>query len=713
MDHFIDILRSLSKHRLKLIVVPALVLILIGYLTRNSPKTFKTEAKLYLNLQEGKEMSLTGEDLKQYQVQTYFTNTVELLKSRQTVERVKFEVIRKALTNEGFFAIGNESLIKHKVRVEARLDSLEKTKGTLRYDAFPDTVMLSYLRYHQLDAGKLRESILCFRIMDSNFMKFEMTESTPDKTRDLANIFIDALIEENRTLSRSKIKGHKDIIEALVRQAKADLDDRVNRLEEYKVKNAIINLGEHTKAIVVYLVQLEGQRATLDSKVASSIVGRDEVYKTITEGNPILVDISSNNEFLTLKNQLQRLNRDLLATAFKNNGVLSDEVINKSIESKNGEIRTKVLELTRKASYDPSRVQLDLVSKYLAYDLEAHTAEDMIRIVNNEISRVTEYSKRFAPFESIISSYDQDIATAQQVYLTLLNKLNLTESMEYGSGENVVEVIDRPYLPDHPEPSKRMVIIAAGTASSFVIMAVFFIIVQLLDTSVNSVEKFERVSKLPVAAGIPNESLSKRDSHLNSAVELITRQQSSKLMQQIIGSNSEGLGVILIASGEKAEGKHFIARKLEGLIKAVGHTVSVIDADWMSEESIEGSVNLKQLVYEHGLVKNRLAITAAIEEQKGNNDFVMVIAAPVNLSGEAEFWLSLCHRIVYVFRANRILKKVDKRTEHLLLNTRTSYFGTVINGINVEFMEDYLGEIPKKRNVLRIFIKKLLTRNFK
>ena len=95
---------------------------------------------------------------------------------------------------------------------------------------------------------------------------------------------------------QNKIRGHKDIIEGLVRQAKTDLDGKIKKLEHFKVSNNIINLGEHTKAIVVYLVQLEGQRASLLSKIAAGNREKRGDGCCSGNGNEITLDLATHEE---------------------------------------------------------------------------------------------------------------------------------------------------------------------------------------------------------------------------------------------------------------------------------------------------------------------------------------------------------------------------------------------------------------------------------
>lgn len=711
MDQLIAILRTLMKHWAKLVAVPALTMGLIYYFTADVPQKYKTEARLYLNLQETKGISLSDEDLKQYQIHTYFQNIVELLKSARTIEKVRMAAIEGALSGDNFWSAGNEKLIENKESVERRLSDLRQTNAVLLPHAYPDSIMISYLNFHQLSTERLKGMMLSFRVMDSNFMKFELTESLPLKTQLLASMFIQALIEENRELSKNKIKGHKDLIDELVRQAKTELDAKVKMLERFKVENSIINLGEHTKAIVTYLVQLEGTRANLLGKISASTKGKSQVMSTVNDGNEIMFDLTSHSEIVGLKETLRKLNKDALTASLANNsGNL--EAVQTNIDNTKAAIDAKLIELTRKTPYDPSRLQLELASKYINYDLDAETSIDMVTIVDTEIQRVTSYSKKFAPFESTVVALEQEISTAQNAYLTLLNKLNMTQTIESGSGENMIEVIDPPYYPAQPEPSKRLILVASGGIAVFVLMAAVFIIVQLLDASITSVDKFERSSRLPVISALPNLEPKEKDEKLAQSLQLIHHQQVLQLSQIILSKCLQEEGILMITSSQQGEGKHYLALQIQQALNESGRKIAFVDADWLNDVAYESFISIKDLVANHGLIKNQSIIAQKIDDLKKENDLVVIITSPINISAEAGYWMGFAKHVLYTFGANRILTKVDARVEAMLLESRLQFLGTVLNRVDVENMEDYLGEIPKKRSFMRRVAKKLITRDF-
>lgn len=711
MDSLIEILRTLLRHQYKLIIMPVLTMALIYYFTRNLPQQYRTEGRMYLNLQESKGLSLSDEDLKQYQVHSYFQNTVELLKSKRTLERVRLKVIEQALqTQPNFFHHGNSTLVNNRAQVEQRLIELNAGQP-LTAGSSTDQLMITFLQFHQLNDDGIRNTILAYRIMDSNFMKVELTAEHPEKAQLLAQLFIEALIDENKDLAKNKIKGHKDIIEGLVRQAKEDLNNKVNRLEQYKSTNSIINLGEHTKAIVVYLVQLEGQRANLMARIAASSRGRKEVLSTVQSGNEVSLDLSSHEEILELKNKLKHLNREALLLSFEQQKVADAKIIEKNIDQTKSEIQNKLVELARKTPYDPSQFQLDLASRYLNYDLDAETSADMIDIINTEIQRVNLYSKRFAPFESTIGAYEQEINTANNVYLTLLNKLSLTESMEYGSGENVIEVIDPPQIPTSPQASKRLLMIASGGMAVFVLIAAFFIVIHLLDASVSTVEKLESYSALSVLAAIPQQPI-KSTPEIKGAWMSVENQQWMQLAQLILNRCQGDENVVLLTSAFGEQGQHAMALQTQKFLKEANLRVAIVIAN-RAEEVLSFDVDMRVLIRNDGLMVNRERIMTELKKLKKENDVVIILPAAMDQIAELNFWMAEANHLVLAFQANRVFTKIDKRAEEYIQRSPISFLGTILIGVKPEFMEDFLGGLPVRKSALRRWIKKIITRNLR
>lgn len=707
------IFRALLKNWLKLVIMPVLAAGLVFYLTKDQPEKYVTNAKLIMNFPDNKAISLGDNEMKQYQILTYFQNITELVKAEKTINKVCLMVIQEALLDSGYFKQRNEPLLAQKEEIEQRIVELEHQRYKLDPTNPLDTIMIGYLKFHKLSHGRISEQVDASRIRDSNFLKFSFTEEeSGEKTFILSKFIIQALIEENKKIAKSQIYGHRTLVEKLVNEAKVDLDSKIKRLEQFKVENNIINLEEYTKAIVTYLVDLEAQRGAQMATIAASRKGKAEVVSTSQDGNELSVDLSTNKEILELKKNLKEMIRQRMLSSFDSSNFQNTTAIEKTIEDTKEEITNKLIELAKNVPYDPTRIQMELANRYLAYDLDEEIALAIVDALNEEIIRAQTYTGRFASMESTIGTIQQEIATAQNVYLQLLNKLNVTQSLEMGSGENVIEVVDPPRLPLQPEASKQMILVVISGVAVFILFAGGIVILHLLDASIVSVKKFEKESGLKIVSAIPALEPPKKDSVYFQSVTLIHKQQVIHLAKLMEQHTEPANNVVLFLSSQKNAGCHPLAKSIKSTVGSETRKVAIVDADWTFEEDWEEFEDFRELLKDGQTPLHEHTIVDKMSTLKEQNNLVIVVVAPTNLIADYRFWVQHYPTVVYIFNAGPVWTKVDARFEKYINNIPLTFIGTVLNNVNVDQMEDFIGDVPKKRTLLRVLGKRLLRRDF-
>jgi hypothetical protein len=239
-------------------------------------------------------------------------------------------------------------------------------------------------------------------------------------------------------------------------------------------------------------------------------------------------------------------------------------------------------------------------------------------------------------------------------------------------------------------------------------MAGILIVIQLLDATITSVDKLERVCSLPILGAIPKQKPTVNPS-LQAGIDLIRQLQIEKIVQSIV---TKPASIIVISSTQREEGTHLLAKQVASCLQNHFPSVGLLDADWTSEE-LDGFETVRSLVAKHGLHKNKASIQEYIQQQQAQHSVLLVVAPPISLSTDYSFWYSISDCIVHSISANRIYTKVDQRIEKEILNTQESLRGVVLFHADIENLEDYVGEIPKERGSLRKTVKKIINRNFK
>lgn len=682
MEHLTQILKLIYKNALWLVIFPAMAAFALHWLTRNERPIYEVEAKMMMAFQENKSISLGDQDVKQYQIHTYFQNTIELARSKKLIEKVRVNIAQQSINNtSSLFSFNWPDSLKEEVlsvlmdRADGTMNFDGKSKGNQVIDAFFQEYRLSY--------DHLTKSLSAFRVMDSHFLQMKLKYDDPYRANYLLRAMIDQLQYELGQLSKSSIVKHRQVIEELVQKAKKDLDGKVRLLETMKVKNNIINLEEHTKAIVTYLVQLEGMRADVKSRIAAQ-KGLGGAIKAGMETEQFVTQYRQENMAIDKSRQALYDAQSLKLSHLKNTIDVSEILRQQQlINDHQKTIRNGLADISSTSTYDPNKIYTSLALRYINATLDVDQLQQELTIVEQEIKRVNGYSARFAPFESTIGTMTEEINTARQAYLLLLNKLNLTESLELGSSESRLELIDHPAIPEAPIPSKRIFIILGGAMAVFIVLMVLFIVFFLVNDSIQDVNTFERRFGETALAALPD-SVQSNDHLFASSLKYFQWEEIKKILSQVGDSK-----IITINALSAREDALPVAEALKQ--KMDGEDVKVLDLRDACDD-VDAVCQMKKEASKH----NRL----------------LVLPPPIQYSHDGLALAEASDCNLLAFGLGRVKTSVDKRIMKLFENPGFNHVGMVLTNLKPEHMEGYVGGMPKQRNWFRRTLKQLIHREW-
>lgn len=703
MDIVIRILRNLLKKWYYFLALSVVSAAAIFYLTRNEAKKYMSEGKVLINLQNNKGISLSDEKMKPLEVITFFNNLIELSKSMKIIEQLKFLAVRDRILDQHTFlpeipvsdwGFTNEEF------VAALNNKINDAPGQLKDSTI--SKMDYFLFENGLTASTIQNALKIYRIGGSYFMKVEVTTHNPQLSEYLANHFIHILKKEHKNSSKKSIQNHRAIIEELVKKSKAELDKKIDELESYKVKNNIINLGEHTKAIVNYIVELEKRKTHVLSSIAVHESSKNQVMEKLSGDHELMPNTDSHEEIMELKASLENLQQEHRKSHLSNE-IDGTDLLEQVMQEHQNSIKNNLLAFSNEVVYDPSQVQLNLAFRYLDHDIGVTSYKDELEVLHDEMARVDRYSSKFAPFESTIVTLDKEIETARKTYLLMLNKLNLTESLHYGSGENIIEMIDKPKVPVKPLPSKRMILVAASGLGTFILLSAGLVFGLLLDRTIQTATQFERESNLPLVAAYPKELENGADQNFQLTVESIIRNQHAKVCHKIIDGGSKA---VMITTNHVEEELPQMIGELQECFTQLGYKALVINSLVKSEN---GDLNIEsdQLEIDSSKIYSKHLELGSIIDNDDRYDFILILVSPISKSSDVHFWRQFTRHIVHMHPAGKVYDQVDKRTEKLLLS-EFNVLATGLYNLSSENVEDFLGEVPKRRSWIKRKIKSLL-----
>ncbi len=682
MQHFNQIVRLILKNSHFLVILPIVAMVALWHLTKDTPNKYEVKSKFLYGF-DGESTSVSGETLSLQEIYTEFLNTIEIINSKKLAEKVTTKIAYESLNDSSqVFPFEWPDSARSEVN-QLLLDILTDKRSPYLDNSDPALVVHAFYKHYKIGAGMIGDAITAARrVQSSNFLEIQMTYTNAEKLFYICNLLNELLTKEIENINKRNISKQKAIIEELVAKAKRELDAKIQELETLKVNNNIINLDEHTKAIVTYQVQLEQLRSTLRQQIASTKAAKNSIKKGIENKEYASVNKEKNQDILKQKNELYEAQDIKLIHLQKD--IDYDQLIQQqeNIKKNYSGLKKTLTDLSKDAIYDPTMVHTDLTMKFIDFKVKSERLEDELLEVQREIERVRNYAAYFAPFESAISTLRDEITTAQKTYLLFLNKLNITESLEVGASRSKLELVDYPEYPHEPLPSKTKLVIVAGGVVVFVMLIAFIVINYLLDSRIKDVGTFERRVGGNVVAALPLIPKKSTDQKLLKALDLINKEGIKKIWRKIDESTTITINTLNLHDETEQlinDLKAYWAKEKVSVIFVTGHKEEI-------EQQLRASMK--------------------------KTDRLICVTNPLQFSYDGINLAEMSDCSFLLYPLNKVKTPANARAIQDLTNASISHKGFILTQLQSEYMDSYVGELPKRRIWIRRVIKNLINRYF-
>lgn len=718
---FLHFLKLLSKNIIWLLLIPLVLAAAIYYFTRNEKKVYASESTIYTGIASG--YDLNGSTKADYFASSNaFDNLLSLIESRDTKQDVAYDLIAEHLflkkhdPNMLTWATYDQlqKLISPELRAKLVKPTLAETRAAVVSCAIKSNdneiykLLYSDNPFYSFEALK---NVKASRMSNSDLIKISYESNDPYVCKRTLEILETTFMRKNKLLREGQTGTVVNYFENETKRAFAKLDSSERNFLNFNKDNNIINYYEQTKAVagekeILYAMNhnLEMEKMAAGSsldKVNSNLKGRlnqifygeeiikereklTDIYNKVALSEIVNTDGSNKKHVDSLKNVATKVEASLKTTLDK----LSTES-----SLPNGIPTKSVLDewLKTTLAYEQSKAKLTVMDK---------------RKKEFEI----EYQK-FAPLGAMLKKIERQIGVSEQEYLELLHGLNMARLTQQNTElTSKLNVVDPPFLPLKPSASKRMVLVVVGFLVGFILVLAVILANALINKTLLEPLRAKRTIDTPLLGIYPL---------LNENPNFI-KKANLRILQQFLSSidTRQKPIVVGVLSTQKGEGKSTIINLLERELLDLNYSVEkqiLLDNSTDASPSylpltikekenkllgISMPINLDGQLMERA---NRLAET---------KDFVLIEFPPLDdiiikpgLFPELNYSILVC-------RANRVWGKVDKEILTIFTKTTEKKPLFILNGVDTDFAEEYIGEVPKKRTFLRTLIKRVVKFEF-
>lgn len=801
----LEFIRLLRKHLVLIFLVPVLLVSLVIVLTHNPNYKYATESTLYTGIATGAGVEM-DKSFNYFATNSAFDNLINIIKSRNTQQEVAIRLLTQHLlldkpvpkyisqksyddlqlivpayikemvihngTSKGKqnadlhissdtsavsqkFSFVSEGKKKNsEVPKNINVEDYEKTVVVLtRLMESSDTNFIYKLlnfpnkHYSYKDISEIKVQ----RVSNSDLIKLNYETDDPGICQQTLQILTNVFIRNYRDIKENRSDAVVKYFEFQLAQASKKLKTAEDKLLSFNKKNNIINYYEQSKAVAVVKEDLDVEYYNKRIKLAGHEAAISRLEEKLENQNKIQLKSSA---LLDRRNQLGELNYQIasaesgMSPNFKNLEKL--EELKNEAEKLKKEIKEKVSELY---SFENSKNGLPIkaiLNDWLANTIEAENIKAGLKVLGERIKEFEKQYEIYAPAGANIKRIERGISVSEQEFLEILHGLNLARlKMQDNQLSSNIKVVDPPFFPLSPIPTKRKILVVLAAMMGFMIIVSVILALEFFDASLKDGKNANKLLKLNSFGLIPKILLKTNSIPISE----ITKRLLAISLQNIelyFKDHNSSPKTIAFFSTQPGEGKSVIAANLASIFKNNGKKVVFLNYAKSSniikiEETRKKPDYLKILLgYPDSRIDYQNSLLSKPETYLEKDEYItyQIQNAFTGIDNIEDFLpeniRTKLHKIDYLFielpaiignsypikliskidlpilicRANRVWTPADQSALNLISKTNKNPIGFILNGTEINAVEDILGELQKKRSRFRQLIKKIVLFQF-
>ena len=699
MDLFRYIVRFLYKIRWYLIIFPTIALMVAWFSTRNMERIYNTNTTIYTGMITAYNIE-GGTGVAGGNAQTNMANLMLLITTDATIHEVSLRLFARCMMYGNLNKDNNYISAEHfrqlynsvptEVKALINHNSENATYANLKAYERPsaDNYIFGITNYHPyFGINNITSRIKAVQLSKSDIIDIGYSSNDAGIAYNTLDILNDVFARQYGLLRYGETNNVIKFFEREVARLYRILTNAEDDLIRYNVEKRIINYGEQTRL-------LSGMDATQKNTDNDLMITKTTTRALMNYLERQLGDrakvIKANRDFT---NQVTDISR--IQSRISNLRLMSSEGGASAVETQTE--LAKAQQMLQEASNNVRGLVKDIeagnyntetgvkssgmIDKWLEQVLkleEAKAHESAQDIMREKIDKEVLY---YAPIGATISRKDRHISFIEGNYMAMLNALNSARLRQKNLQMTTatLRVLNPPMFPMNAQPTNRMMVLLSAFMLTFMLTAMYFFVIELLDRTLRDRMRSERITKIPVMGCFPKESNLRYRRFNKTIADMALRQLSKALLPHF----EEGKqNVLNLLSTDAANGKSYIAQELENYWISIGLQVRRItyDEDYLAEDSrFIMAKDIKDICPD--LLPNEIAIIEYPNLDDNSIPPALLNMGTVNLM---------------VTRANRTWKDVDQKALKELndrLKNKNSLF-MYLTECQRYAVEEFVGQLP-------------------
>ena len=699
MDLFRYIVRFLYKIRWYLIILPMIALVVAWFSTRNMERIYNTNTTIYTGMITGYNIE-GGSGVAGGNAQTNMTNLMLLITTDATIHEVSLRLFARCMMygnankDNNYISAEHYRQLYNSVPAEVKAlinhNSENATYANLKAYERPsaDNFVFGLTNYHPyFGINSITSRIKVVQLSRSDIIDIGYSCNDAGIAYNTLDILNDVFSRQYALLRYGETNNVIKFFEREVARLYRILTNAEDDLIRYNVEKRIINYGEQTKL-------LSGMDATQKTTDNDLMITKTTTRALMNYLERQLGDrakvIKANKDFTNQVTDISRIqsrisNLRLMSSEGGGSEVETQQELAKAqkmLQEASNNVRGLVKDIEAGNYNTETGVKsAGMIDKWLDQVLKLEEAKAHESAQDAMREKIDKEFLFYAPIGATLSRKDRHISFIEGNYMAMLNALNAARLRQKNLQMTTatLRVLNPPMFPMNAQPTNRMMVLLSAFMLTFMLTALYFFVIELLDRTLRDRMRSERITKIPVMGCFPKESNLRYRRFNKTIADMALRQLSKALLPHFEEGKQNVLNLI---STDAANGKSYIAQELENYWISIGLQVRRItyDEDYLAEDSrFILAKDIKDICPD--LLPNEIAIVEYPNLDDNSIPPALLNMGTINL---------------LVTRANRTWKDVDQKALKELnerLENKNSLF-MYLTECQRYAVEEFVGQLP-------------------
>ena len=604
MDLFRYLVRFLYKIRWYLVILPMIALIVAWFMTRHMERIYDTNTTIYTGMITGYNLE-GGTGAAGGNSQTNITNLMLIITTDNTIHEVSLRLLARCLMygnpNKDNNYISAEHFRQLSATVPADVKALvnhnseSQTYANLKAYEKPsqENYLFSLLNYHPyFGINNITSRLKVLQLSRSDIIDIGYSANDAGIAYNTLDILNEVFARQYQQIRFGETSNVIKFFEKEVARLYRILSNAEDDLIRYNVSKKIINYGEQTKQVA----SLEAQQQNFRNDQLLNYTRAKHLLDYLERqlGNRAQV-IRANQEFTSQVRDISRIqsrisNLRLMSSEGGGNDTESQEELAKAqrdLQAATGRVTelTKDIEASTYSTETGIRAN-DMLGRWLEQLLLLEKTKAEMTATDIMKQNLDRQYLFYAPIGATLDRKARHISFIEGNYMQMLGALNSARLRQRNLQMSTasLRVLNPPMFPLNAQPTNRIMILLGTFMLTFMLTALWFLIIEMLDRTLRDRMRSERITKIPVMGCYPKESNLRYRRFTKSIADMAMKQLSKALLPHFQEGQQNVLNLISTDSGN---GKSYLAQELENYWISIGLQVRRLtyDEDFLAEDS--------------------------------------------------------------------------------------------------------------------------------